>query len=106
MRIVILDDYQDVSRDFEDWSVLDADIDVVTRPVTDTADLESLLAGAEVVVAMRERTVFDADRLSRSARSAALRHHGGRERLDRPRGGEGTGSRCAAPRPRGRRLRS
>ncbi|MGJ7559404.1 D-2-hydroxyacid dehydrogenase family protein [Brevibacterium casei] len=65
MRIVILDDYQDVSQDFADWSVLDADIDVVTRPVTDTADLESLLAGAEVVVAMRERTVFDADRLSR-----------------------------------------
>lgn len=64
MRIVVLDDYQDVARSFADWATLPADVIVVTRPVTGTADLTALLSGAEVVVAMRERTVFDAQRLA------------------------------------------
>lgn len=65
MRVVILDDYQNVSRTFADWSTLGAEVEVVTRPIVDTADLVSVLTGAEAVVAMRERTVFDADRLGR-----------------------------------------
>ncbi|GAA3834614.1 D-2-hydroxyacid dehydrogenase family protein [Brevibacterium ammoniilyticum] len=65
MRVVILDDYQNVSRTFADWSTLDAEVEVVTRPIVDTADLVSVLTGAEAVVAMRERTVFDADRFGR-----------------------------------------
>ncbi|GAA0035756.1 D-2-hydroxyacid dehydrogenase family protein [Brevibacterium metallidurans] len=65
MRVVVLDDYQNVSRTFADWSTLGAEVEVVTRPIVDTADLVSVLTGAEAVVAMRERTVFDADRLGR-----------------------------------------
>lgn len=64
MRIVVLDDYQDVARSYADWATLPADVTVVTRPVTGTADLTALLSGAKVVVAMRERTVFDAQRLA------------------------------------------
>lgn len=65
MRIVVLDDYQQVASEFTDWSVLDADVEFIARPIVDTDDLVRTLSGAEVVVAMRERTVFDADRLSR-----------------------------------------
>ena len=37
----------------------------VSRHIADTEDLVQVLAGAEVVVAMRERTIFSAARLSR-----------------------------------------
>ncbi|WP_166972881.1 D-2-hydroxyacid dehydrogenase family protein [Brevibacterium atlanticum] len=65
MRIVVLDDYQQVAADFADWNVLDADVEFVDRPVIDDDDLVATLTGAEVVVAMRERTAFTAGRLSR-----------------------------------------
>ncbi|WP_210602735.1 D-2-hydroxyacid dehydrogenase family protein [Brevibacterium oceani] len=65
MRIVVLDDYQQVAADFADWSVLDAEVEFVSRPIVDDEDLVATLAGAEVVVAMRERTPFTAGRLSR-----------------------------------------
>jgi phosphoglycerate dehydrogenase-like enzyme len=65
MRIVVLDDYQQVAADFADWSVLDAEVEFVSRPIVDEGDLVATLTGAEVVVAMRERTPFTAGRLSR-----------------------------------------
>jgi phosphoglycerate dehydrogenase-like enzyme len=65
MRIVVLDDYQQVAADFADWSVLDADVEFVDSPIVDDDDLVATLTGAEVVVAMRERTAFTAGRLSR-----------------------------------------
>ena len=65
MRIVVLDDYQQAAADFVDWSTLDAEVEFVHRPISSDGDLISVLTGAEVVVAMRERTVFTADRLSR-----------------------------------------
>jgi phosphoglycerate dehydrogenase-like enzyme len=65
MRIVVLDDYQEVAADFADWSVLDADVEFVPRPIVDDDDLIETLTGAEVVVAMRERTAFTAGRLAR-----------------------------------------
>ncbi|WP_166823407.1 D-2-hydroxyacid dehydrogenase family protein [Brevibacterium limosum] len=64
MRIVVLDDYQQVAAEFADWSGLDADVEYVSRPIVDDADLVKVLIGAEVVVAMRERTAFTAGRLA------------------------------------------
>ncbi len=65
MRIVVLDDYQRVAARFGDFASLDAEVEYVDRPIADTSDLIAVLAGAEVVVAMRERTAFTAERLSR-----------------------------------------
>jgi phosphoglycerate dehydrogenase-like enzyme len=59
-RVVVLDDYQDVARQFGPWSDLGPQLDlhVVTEHLVGRELLDSL-AGAEVVVAMRERTGFD-----------------------------------------------
>ncbi|MGO3022746.1 MAG: D-2-hydroxyacid dehydrogenase family protein [Brevibacterium sp.] len=65
MRIVVLDDYQQVAADFADWSRLDAEVEFISRPIVDDDDLVRVLTGAEVVVAMRERTAFTAGRLER-----------------------------------------
>lgn len=65
MRIVVLDDYQQVAGEFADWSGLDADIEFISRPIVDDDDFVKVLTGAEVVVAMRERTAFTAGRLER-----------------------------------------
>lgn len=56
MRIAILDDFQDVSREYGDFSGLD--VAVFTEPLTDVA---AQLAEFDGVVAMRERTRFPAD---------------------------------------------
>lgn len=55
MRIAILDDYQNVSREFGDFSGLD--VTVFTDPLT---DVTAQLAEFDAVVAMRERTRFPA----------------------------------------------
>ena len=65
MRIVVLDDFQEVAATFADWNALDADVEFISRPIADDDDLVQVLAGAEVVVAMRERTAFPAGRLQR-----------------------------------------
>lgn len=65
MRIVVLDDYQRVAERHADWASLDADVEFVHELITDSDELVMRLAGAEVVVAMRERTPFTAERLSR-----------------------------------------
>lgn len=65
MRIVVLDDYQQVAGRFADWSGVDAEVEFISRPIADDDDLVQVLAGAEVVVAMRERTAFPAGRLQR-----------------------------------------
>ena len=65
MRIVVLDDYQQVAAKFADWSGLDADVEFISRPIVDDDDLVKVLNGAEVAVAMRERTAFTAGRLER-----------------------------------------
>jgi phosphoglycerate dehydrogenase-like enzyme len=61
-RVVVLDDYQDVARTFGPWHELGSEvaIDVVTDHVTGSA-LVDRLRSADVVVAMRERTAFDAE---------------------------------------------
>ncbi|MGC7100281.1 D-2-hydroxyacid dehydrogenase family protein, partial [Amycolatopsis lurida] len=65
MKIAILDDYQNVALSFADWDSLGAEIEVFTEHIGDRDELARRLAGAEVVVAMRERTRFDEALLSR-----------------------------------------
>ncbi|WP_007026572.1 D-2-hydroxyacid dehydrogenase family protein [Saccharomonospora iraqiensis] len=66
MRIAILDDYQDVARELADWDSLGAEeVAVFTDHVADPDALVRRLAGFDVVVAMRERTPFDAALLAR-----------------------------------------
>lgn len=59
-RTVVLDDYQDVARRFGPWERLaDAiDLDIWNEHVPDEDELVRRLAGAEIVMAMRERTPF------------------------------------------------
>jgi len=64
VRIAILDDYQRVALASADWARLGAS---EVRPfhghIADTADLAAELRGFDVVVAMRERTPFTAERI-------------------------------------------
>lgn len=66
-RIVVLDDYQRVALGIGGWDRLPDDCDVVAidRPLTGTDELVEVLKDADVVVAMRERTRFDAERIAR-----------------------------------------
>ena len=67
MRVAILDDYQQVALASADWSAVHerADITVFTEHITRTEALVRVLEPFNVVVAMRERTAFDAERLGR-----------------------------------------
>jgi len=67
VRIAILDDYQGVALSMADFAPLEGRcaFDILREHVADRAELAERLAGAEVVVGMRERTVFDEDMLSR-----------------------------------------
>jgi phosphoglycerate dehydrogenase-like enzyme len=62
MRVAILDDYQQVALTSADWP--DADITVFTEHVARTEALVRMLEPFDVIVAMRERTPFTAERLS------------------------------------------
>lgn len=66
MRVAILDDYQDAALASADWSRLGKEVRIERhdRHLEGESLLEAL-AGVEVVVAMRERTRFDADLLGR-----------------------------------------
>jgi phosphoglycerate dehydrogenase-like enzyme len=65
LKIAILDDYQDVALSLADWSSLNADVEVFTAPFADAEEVVKRLADFDVLVAMRERTRFPADLLSR-----------------------------------------
>ncbi|WP_432561189.1 D-2-hydroxyacid dehydrogenase family protein [Kineococcus sp. SYSU DK003] len=58
MRVVVLDDYQDVARHCADWNLLGT-VEFVHEHRSGR-ELTDRLAGVEVVVAMRERTPFGA----------------------------------------------
>jgi phosphoglycerate dehydrogenase-like enzyme len=66
-RVVVLDDYQHVALESGPWDRLAGrcDVETVSEHIPGTDDLLAALEGAQVVVAMRERTHFDADRLDR-----------------------------------------
>jgi phosphoglycerate dehydrogenase-like enzyme len=65
VKIAILDDYQNAALSFADWNSLGVEIEVFTSFIGDQDELVRRLAGAEVVVAMRERTRFPAELLAR-----------------------------------------
>ncbi len=66
MRCVVLDDYQNVATVFADWTVVgEVGIESVAEHLADEGTLAGVLAGAEIVVAMRERTPFPASLLER-----------------------------------------
>ena len=64
-RIAILDDYQGVARQYADWESLpgDCEVHVFREHIAEKATLIAALQEFDVVVAMRERTAFDAARL-------------------------------------------
>ena len=74
MRVAILDDYQQVALASADWSAVRslADIDVFTEHIARTEALVRVLEPYDVVVAMRERTLFDASRLGQLPRLRLL----------------------------------
>ena len=74
MRVAILDDYQQVSLASTDWSAVRslAEIDVFAKHIASTEALVSALVPYDVIVAMRERTFFDASRLSQLPRLRLL----------------------------------
>src|SRR5688572_7469457 len=65
MRCVVLDDYQGVASSFADWSSAEVELISLTEHVAGEGELAALLAGAEIVVAMRERTQFPASLFDR-----------------------------------------
>lgn len=62
MRIAILDDYSRAALASADWDSLGAEVSVFHNHIPDTADLIAELRPFDVVVAMRERTPFTAER--------------------------------------------
>lgn len=62
MRVAILDDYQQAALTTAGWP--DADITVFTEHIARTEALVRALEPFDVIVAMRERTPFSAERLS------------------------------------------
>ena len=64
MRIAILDDYQRIALGSADWTRLDpSEVVPFHGHIADTADLAAELRPFDVVVAMRERTPFTAERI-------------------------------------------
>lgn len=74
MRVAILDDYQQVSLASTDWSAVRSlgRIDVFAEHISRTEALVSALEPYDVIVAMRERTPFDAARLGQLPRLRLL----------------------------------
>jgi phosphoglycerate dehydrogenase-like enzyme len=66
-RVVVLDDYQQIALPIGPWDRLAGrcDVETLTEHIADTGALVAALEDAAVVVAMRERTRFDAERLDR-----------------------------------------
>ncbi len=64
-KIVVLDDYQQVAEQYGPWNTLGADTKIIYlhEHISDREALISAVADAEIIVAMRERTPFDADML-------------------------------------------
>jgi phosphoglycerate dehydrogenase-like enzyme len=75
-QVVVLDDYQHVAASCADWSAVDGSVRFVHQHVLGD-DLVDVLRDATVVIAMRERTPFDADLLGRLERLELLVTTGG-----------------------------
>ncbi len=61
-RCAVLDDYQNVALAMADWASLGSDVEVTVfnRHIGEREAVAAALADFDIVVAMRERTVFDA----------------------------------------------
>ena len=61
-RVALLDDYQDVATSMADWGSLPSGVAVTAfrDHLADPTDVARRLAGFDIVVAMRERTRFNA----------------------------------------------
>nr|WP_263458408.1 D-2-hydroxyacid dehydrogenase family protein [Brenneria tiliae] len=70
----IIDDYQNVALSFADWSALAPRVEcrALTRHIDDEAQLTAMLADADIVVIMRERTPFTAELFARLPRLKLL----------------------------------
>jgi phosphoglycerate dehydrogenase-like enzyme len=66
-RIVLLDDYQGIALDYGGWDRVPDEWEKVAlcQHIADPDELVEALAGAEIVLAMRERTQFPAETLDR-----------------------------------------
>jgi phosphoglycerate dehydrogenase-like enzyme len=66
-RIVLLDDYQGIALDYGGWDCVPDEWEKVAlcQHIADPDELVEALAGAEIVLAMRERTQFPASTLDR-----------------------------------------
>lgn len=62
MPVAVLDDYQRIAHEYADWGSLGETVAFVHEHLEGDA-LVDRVAGADVVVAMRERTAFDAETL-------------------------------------------
>lgn len=65
-RLAILDDYQAVAYKYAPWAELaddGVDVAVFTEPFASDADAVDALRDFDIIMAMRERTAFDAERL-------------------------------------------
>lgn len=67
LNIVVLDDYQKVTREYADWSRIDqtSNVRVITEHIASEEHLIDELRDAHIVVAMRERTRLSASVISR-----------------------------------------
>jgi phosphoglycerate dehydrogenase-like enzyme len=63
-RVVVLDDYQRVASSYAAWDSIEGEVEFVHDHL-EGQNLLAALDGADVVVAMRERTAFGAELLSR-----------------------------------------
>ncbi|MGW1782579.1 D-2-hydroxyacid dehydrogenase family protein [Streptomyces sp. NPDC002143] len=74
LHCAVLDDYQGAALTLADWSRLADRVEVRTlrEHIADRDELVAQLADCEIVVAMRERTPFDADLLRRLPRLRLL----------------------------------
>ncbi|MGA2470152.1 MAG: D-2-hydroxyacid dehydrogenase family protein [Solirubrobacteraceae bacterium] len=74
LDVAVLDDYQDLARDYGPWERLTGRVRVhtFTDHVDDDEQLAERLARFEVIVAMRERTALSRERLARLPRLALL----------------------------------
>lgn len=67
LRIVVLDDYQQVAATMGAWDEIPTTVDLtmIDRHIADSTELVEAIGDAEVVVAMRERTALPAEVIER-----------------------------------------
>lgn len=59
-QVAVIDDYQSVASLCADWEGLDCQITFISDPIREPSSIIQSLQGFDVIVAMRERTRFDA----------------------------------------------